>query len=142
MKENLFEYTKSVKSESSELLDLIKFNISEKVYYYGDHFKKSSPLSKMLFYFKFFITFLYTRFINFKLRNQNQDMFHGLSSTYHNFDKEINKRGISTLRMPHLLKKESKTFGGLSFFYQTMIIQKSFIYEDYKYLKSDSEAVK
>ena len=70
MKENLFEYIKSVKSESSELLDLIKFDISEKVYFYGEHFKKNSPPSKILFYFKYFARFIYTRLVNYKLKNQ------------------------------------------------------------------------
>lgn len=142
MKENLFEYIQSLKVDSSELLNLVKFNISEKVYYYGDHFRKSSPPSKMLFYFKFFITYIYTRLINLKLRNQNQDMFYGLSSAYHNFDNKIKKEGFSTVRMPHMPKKGIKTFGGIYFFYQTMIIQKSFIYEDYKYLTSDAFLVR
>jgi len=142
MKENLFEYIKSVKSDSSELLDLIKFNISEKVYYYGDHFKISSPPSKMLFILNFLATYIYTRLINYKLRNKSPNKLSGLSASYHNFDNQMEKDGFNNLRMPHLLKRGKKTIGNSSFFYNTMIIQKSFIYEDYNYLISSAFLIK
>jgi len=137
MKENLFEYVKSIKNESSDLLDLIKFNISEKVYYYGDHFKKSRPKSKVYFYIKNFLIYLYTRVVNLKVRRQSIGNSRGLSGSYHNFDKQLEKNNILTLRMPHMPKKGIETFGNLSLFYNTMIIQKSFIYDDYNYLISD-----
>ena len=143
MKRNIFEYIKSVKSDESELLDLIKFNISEKVYYYGDHFKKTSPPSKVLFFFKFFIVYIYTRLINYKLRNKSPNKFSGLSASYHNFDNKMEKDGFNNLRrMPHSLKRGKKTFGNSSFFYNTMIIKKSFIYEDYNYLISSDFLIK
>ena len=142
MKENLFEYVKHVKGEFSEVLDLIKFNISEKIYYYGDHFKTSSPPSKMLFFFKSLITYLYTRLVNFKYSNQNKDMVHGISSAYHNFDEQIKKSGILCSRTPHMPKKQSMTIGDLRFFYSTMIIKKDFLYRDFNYLISEDFFIK
>ena len=134
MKENLFEYVKSIKNESSDLLDLIKFNISEKVYYYGDHFKKSRPKSKVYFYVKSFLIYLYTRIVNLKVRTKSIGKSRGISGSYHNFDEQLEKNNILTLRMPQMPKKGIETFGNLSLFYNTMIIQKSFIYDDYNYL--------
>jgi len=142
MKENLFEYVKSIKNESSDLLDLIKFNISEKVYYYGDHFKKSRPKLKVYFYIRSFLIYLYTRIVNLKVRTQSIGKSRGISGSYHNFDEQLKKNNILTLRMPHMPKKGIETLGGISLFYNTMIIQKSFIYDDYNYLISDDFLLK
>ena len=141
MKENLFEYIKHNNSSRSDLLDLIKFNISEKVYYYGEHFKKGKVKPKIIFYIRNFIIFLYTRIINYKYRSLPCKIL-GLSSTYHNFDYELEKIGYKTLRMPHAIKKGKITFGNLSFFISTIEIQKDFIYGDYNYLISEKFLIK
>ncbi len=141
MKENLFEYIKYNNSSRSELLDLVKFNISEKVYYYGEHFNKEKAKPKIFFYIKYFLILIYTRIINFRQRNYNVKNS-GLSSTYHNFDSELEKKGFRTLRLPNAPKKGKITFGNLSFFLRTIEIQKDFIYEDYNYLISENFLIK
>ena len=50
MQSNLFDYIKHTKPISVDILELIKYNISHKIYAFGDHFKNSKRKYKHIFF--------------------------------------------------------------------------------------------
>jgi hypothetical protein len=136
MQSNLFDYVSTTKNESSELLKLIKFNISAKVYNYGDHFIGSKKPKKISLFIKWFIYYIYGRLINYKRGKLSSIKNIGLSSTYNNFDKKLEQEGFYADRMSHSLKKGRRTAGSFSLSFNMFIIQQDFIYKNYNYLIS------
>jgi len=136
MQNNLFDYIKNIQDKDAEVLDLIKYNIAEKIYYYGDHFKKTRRIPKSSFWLKAWRNYIYIILKN-KLSKDIEYKYKGISSAYNNVDILIEDNGYYAERMPHSLKKGRKTVGGWKLYWSTINIIYSFTYRDYNYLISE-----
>ena len=67
--ENLFDYILKSNPEDEAALTLIKYNVINKIYYYGDHFKEAKPQSKIFFFLKSFLEVVYILFMNKRKKN-------------------------------------------------------------------------
>ena len=135
MENNLFDYIKHAKPTSVDILELIKYNISHKIYAYGDHFKNSKRRYKYMFFFNKVKQYLYCRLINLKIKKTTNAIL-GLSATYNNFDEKIEDFGIYTERLPFSAKRQRRLAGDFSIWRSTVRLEKDFIFENYFYLTS------
>lgn len=133
MKNNLFEYTKS--KGDKEILDLIKFRLNEKIYYYGDHFKKSKKYYRIEYWSIAFLKYIYFILTNNKSDFRSKSLI-GLSASYNNFDELFEKNNIRLHRLPNSLRKGRLTFGSSKIFWLTIKIEYQFKYKNFNYLIS------
>ena len=65
---NLFDYILYSNPKYRDILSLIKYNVINKIYYYGDHFKSSTPVPKYRFILNGILEYLYILFVNLTLK--------------------------------------------------------------------------
>ena len=121
--------------DDREILTLIKFNVIEKIYYYGDHFKSSAPPPKYKFILKSIIEGLSVLLGNITLKKSKLPL--GLSSGYTSYTFELNKIGLSEERNVSSIKINNRVTCNFTLFIYTKKIMWSFLYRDFNYLVSN-----
>lgn len=103
IKKNLFEFLYSSQPEYQEYIEFLEYEIHERVYYYGDQFKNHRDnrgvLSKIKFLYKHFKVIIYTLILSF-LNKKELDKKSGLSSSYLNYDEQLESKDLIIDRLP------------------------------------------
>jgi hypothetical protein len=134
MKEkNLFDYILESNPDDKVILTLIKYNVINKIYYYGDHFKTATP-SKFVFLLKCLLTAVYILLIN--KRKKKSSLPIGLSSAAFENNQILSKFGFSEERLISSLKSSNRVAFDFNLFILTKRISWDFLYRDFNYLIS------
>lgn len=132
---NLFEYILHSNPKDRDLLQLIKFNVINKIYYYGDHFRSPTPPSKYIFLLKAIFEGLYALMQNIKVKKSRLSV--GLSSGYNDPNNHLQQIGLSEERMVSSIKRNNRVACDFGLFIRTKKIMWSFAYRDFNYLVSN-----
>lgn len=112
---NPFDYIYSISSDDDkEIIDLLEYTLLDRVYYYGDHFKKSNT-SKIAFWIKniALISFIFLQNAYLYTNSVKKNSKKGISSSYHNADRKFIEQGMQILRpvwSPAKFQKSHLTF--------------------------------
>jgi len=131
--ENLFEYILESNPEDEGTLTLIKYNVINKIYFYGDQFKVAKPQSKFSFVLISFLEFVYIFFVN---KKKKSILPTGLSAAYFDNNQMLGKIGFSEERLVSSLKRRNRVACDLDLFILTKKMKWDFLYRDFNYLTS------
>ena len=133
--DNLFDYILKSKEKDQYLLELIKYNVINKIYYYGDHFIESKSFRKITFIKNTLLEFIYVLFFNKK--NTAKLMTKGLSSCYHDRNEDLEKLNYTSERLISSPKRRHTNTFNLKLFILTKEIMWDFSFKNFNYLTGD-----
>jgi len=137
MERNLFDYLKKNSSEfDNKILEFSKFRITEKIYYYGDHFKKTRKTPKIIFLLKSVVFAIYIVLENIRKR-RNSNNIKGLSMAYNKADQIITNHGFDIDRTVNSIKRNCPTHFNLKLFWTSKKIEYYFTYKNFNVLISN-----
>ncbi|MDG2107487.1 MAG: hypothetical protein P8J74_02395, partial [Woeseiaceae bacterium] len=102
-KENLFEYINASNPEYEDILECLEYEIHNRVYYYGAHFKNERESKGFLRRIRFFYKHLRLFFYILMSKNNLEKKFNGirvLSATTVNYDEMLESEKLHVDRVP------------------------------------------
>jgi len=103
VKENLFEYINASNPEYEDILECLEYEIHNRVYYYGAHFKNERESKGFLRRIRFFYKHLRLFFYILMSKNNLEKNFNGirvLSATTVNYDEMLESEKLHVDRVP------------------------------------------
>lgn len=124
----LFDYLKKNNPIKEEELELLKYEIDQRLYYYGDHFKcpkerLSTPYSLFQIQLKYFLRNIYLFCVSKNtFRNSNSKII--ISNAYFSVNKKLSDLGFNVLRPVHNSTVGSPVAGNYKIIKEFIVIDK------------------
>ncbi|WP_237276362.1 hypothetical protein [Tenacibaculum ovolyticum] len=133
MKEDLIDYLiENLDKENAEKVDLIRYNIGSKIYYYGDQFKKhkKNPIKRKLRDVLEFMAIIFFK----KSKSKGQKKI--LSSAYSSWNKQLEIIGYDVYNPCWNFTRAMKIESSSKLYFLTKKINRYFEIKDFNYLIS------
>ena len=137
----LFDYLKENADIDKSKLDLLQYELDQRIYYYGDNF--SNPKEKKISYIQNiklkFKAFLKNIFTNYSILTSQKVMSGKIvvSNAYFSVNQELAKQKINIFRPVHNISKDFGVASNLAVYKNYQKIDKAISLGDYKLLISD-----
>lgn len=136
----LLDYLKKNNPVIAAKLDLLKYELDQRIYYYGQHFKcpKEKSFSKdqkFLYNLKYYLKTIYTFYLIFKtLKNNGSKTI--ISNAYFSVNKKLADAGLNILRPIHSLDRGKLTVCNLKILTEFVVIDQKIRNADFNELLS------